>query len=98
MVIKHTVPDQPDKLQLTFSVPSSIWADRIYLVGDFNEWNARATPLRRYEEGWSVALLVDRDSRYGYRYLLDDHSDMCDCHADAYARSADGSAMSVVVS
>jgi hypothetical protein len=31
--------------RVTFILPSSIWADTIYLVGDFNGWNVRSHPF-----------------------------------------------------
>jgi hypothetical protein len=48
-------------------------AKRVYLVGDFNRWNATAAPMVR-EPGsglWSVMLLV-APGRHMYAFMVDD--------------------------
>lgn len=97
MVKRHILPDLPGKIAVTFSVPASIWADRVHLVGDFNRWDATATPLKCSEDGWSATLVLDRDRTFGYCYLLDGQTWMCDCNADASIRSDSGRAISVLV-
>ncbi len=43
--------------RVTFSLPNSIWADRITLVGDFNDWNTRSHPLSRVSGGvWTITV------------------------------------------
>ena len=34
-------------MQVTFCLPNSYWADKIHLVGDFNDWNRSSHPLAR---------------------------------------------------
>ncbi len=58
------------KVRVTFSMPASIWADTIHLVGDFNNWNPTATPLKLDETRWSVSLELDANQMYEYRYLV----------------------------
>jgi len=31
--------------RVTFSLPGSVWADSIYLVGDFNDWKPDVHPM-----------------------------------------------------
>lgn len=71
-------------IQVTLELPSSIWADRIYLVGEFNNWNPRATPLHCARSGvWRVTLDLPAGRRYEFRYLIDgrwctdQHADGC---------------------
>lgn len=75
-------------IRVTFELPASIWADHIYLVGDFNDWHSHATPLYSTRNGiWRVTLDLPVGQRYEFRYLIDDH--WCsDQHADGYVMGA----------
>jgi hypothetical protein len=43
----------------------------VALVGDFNDWNPAATPLRRDSDGlWSVTVPL-RPGRYRYTFIVD---------------------------
>ena len=43
--------------RVTFSLPNSIWADTIHLVGDFNDWNHSSHPFQHgREEGWTLTV------------------------------------------
>lgn len=96
MISKQSLAEHPGKIAVTFSVPASIWADHVHLVGDFNQWDATATPMRCGEEGWSATLVLDVDGIFGYSYLLDGHTWMCDSNADAYTRSDAGVVISML--
>ena len=39
--------DHKTLARVTFVLPSSIWADQIALVGDFNGWDSRSHPFGR---------------------------------------------------
>jgi hypothetical protein len=42
-------------VRVTFTLPDSIWADAIYLIGDFNDWNRTSHPFPRdREDRWSI--------------------------------------------
>jgi 1,4-alpha-glucan branching enzyme len=90
------VPGNNGKIRVTFSLPASIWADTIHLVGDFNHWNTSATPLRLDESKWSVSLELDIGCVYQYRYLLNHSEWNNDWNADALITSEQGNENSVV--
>lgn len=46
-------------------------ARHVYLVGDFNNWEPRATPMYREEGGEWVAILSLPDGMYEFKYLAD---------------------------
>ena len=95
MIHKTTSP-QPNHVRVVFELPSCIWADRIFLVGDFNKWSATATPMRQNRDGvWRATLDLPQGSRYEYRYLIDGQW-KTDCHADDLATNSHGSENSVV--
>lgn len=59
-------------VRVVFEIPASLWANRVYLVGDFNEWNTSATPFERMRDGvWRVTLDLPAHRRYEFRYLAD---------------------------
>lgn len=88
---------RPGKVRVTFSMPASIWADTIHLVGDFNNWSVTANPLRLQEHGWSVSLELDAGRAYHYRYLINGSEWNSDWNTDSYAPSKYGGDDSVVI-
>jgi hypothetical protein len=66
----------------TFRLSTSFWADSIYLVGDFNEWSTRATPMRRGEHHWEASLILKPGGTFYYAYLIDG-TDWCSEHTRA---------------
>ncbi len=46
-------------------------AESVVLVGDFNDWNAGATPLRRTGDGVWTALVPLSPGRYRYAFMVD---------------------------
>jgi len=87
---------RPGKIRVTFSLPSAIWADMIFLVGDFNGWDEHATPLRQTEAGWIVTLELDAGVSFQYRYLHNGNEWHNDWNTDGYAPNVVGGDNSVV--
>ncbi|MFH1084219.1 MAG: isoamylase early set domain-containing protein [Chloroflexota bacterium] len=88
---------RPDTLLVTFSIPAGVWAERITLVGDHNNWSPNAHPLERsLHSGWRITLELERGRAYQYRYLLDGRDWCNDCNADDYAPNPFGGHNSVV--
>jgi 1,4-alpha-glucan branching enzyme len=87
-----------DRVIVTFEIPGSVWADRIHLVGDFNDWDRESLPL--YHNGrdhWQVEVDLDRGVEYHFRYLIDGDHWRSDRHADLHALGSDGVFDSVVI-
>jgi len=47
-------------------------AERVFLVGDFNQWNPTATPMNRMADGRWMASLELPHGHHEYRFLVDD--------------------------
>ncbi|MBU6402129.1 MAG: isoamylase early set domain-containing protein [Verrucomicrobia bacterium] len=46
-------------------------AKTVFLVGDFNDWQPQATPLRRHVDGsWSIHVALNHGN-YRYQFLVD---------------------------
>jgi 1,4-alpha-glucan branching enzyme len=77
--------------RVTFSLPGSSWADAIYLVGDFNNWNETSHPLSLgRDQDWSITVDLETDREYQFRYRKDGEW-LNDSHADGYSSNPYGS-------
>jgi 1,4-alpha-glucan branching enzyme len=86
------------KVIVTFEIPGSIWAERINLVGDFNDWDQESLPFRQNREGnWEIELELEAGRGYRFRYLLDGEHWRDDWHADSYAPNPYGSHDSIII-
>jgi hypothetical protein len=81
MILKKPSP-QKGYVRVTFEIPASLWAEKVFLVGDFNNWDASALPFQRMRDGvWRLTLDLPARRRYEFRYLIDGR--WCtDYHAD----------------
>jgi len=56
------------KIKFEFSAPE---AKKVSLVGNFNQWNPEANPMKKNKKGlWMATLSLD-PGRYEYRFLVD---------------------------
>ena len=85
-------------MRVTFELPSVLWADRVSVVGEFNDWDDAATPMTRdhTHDDWRATIEVPVGRRYPFRYLLDGEEWLNEWHADDYVETDDGRYDSVV--
>jgi 1,4-alpha-glucan branching enzyme len=64
---------KPGFVRVTFELPSNLWAERVNLVGEFNDWDTVATPMRRNrsDANWKASVDLEAGRRYSFRYLVD---------------------------
>jgi 1,4-alpha-glucan branching enzyme len=88
----------PGKVRVTFELPNSIWAERVYLVGAFNDWDRTRTPMRQTgpDGSWRVTLELDAGGEYQFRYLIDGETWYNDNSTDTFVANDYGSDNSVV--
>ena len=73
--------------KVTFKVPKEIAAGArsATLVGEFNDWDRRATRMRKLKSGdFKVTVDLEVGREYQYRYLLDESNWANDESADRY--------------
>jgi 1,4-alpha-glucan branching enzyme len=83
----------------TFTLPGKAApkARKVTIVGDFNNWDKEATPLKRLAEGdFTITLDLDAGKEYRFRYLIDGKMWENDWSADKYVKSPYGVEDSVV--
>lgn len=84
-------------VRVTFTLPASLQADKIFLVGDFNDWNTTSHPFARDAEGnWIFVLELEPGRAYQFRYLSDGQW-LNDGDADAYVINRYGTDNFVVI-
>jgi 1,4-alpha-glucan branching enzyme len=83
-------------VRVVFELPSCVWADRIFLVGDFNGWDEHSTPMRQDRDGvWRTTLDLAYGEQCEFRYLIDGQW-KTDYHADSFSSNGFGSENSIV--
>lgn len=83
--------------KVTFVLPGDVGAETASIVGDFNNWDERAAPMKRKRDGsFSADLSLEADKEYRFRYLLDDTRWENDWGADSYVPNPYGTEDSVV--
>lgn len=71
--------------KVTFYSPAEISAERVHLVGDFNQWDETSTEMKKLKDGrFSVTLDLDADKEYQFRYLVNGKDWHNDWEADKY--------------
>jgi 1,4-alpha-glucan branching enzyme len=100
MSLKKQYDKKKPVCKVTFTIPKQI-SDLIntaHLVGDFNDWNTTATPMKRLKNGSFAATLTLRgNTEYQFRYFLDGVRWENDLDADKCVRNEYGSENSVLV-
>ena len=78
--------------RVTFTVPSEVPAERVYVSGEFNDWDRPGLPLVRRKDGrFSNSVSLETGRAYRFRYLLDGERWENDAAADGYVPNPFGS-------
>ena len=84
--------------RVTFELSSALWAERVNLVGEFNDWDTTSTPMNRSrsDANWKATVDLQEGRRYRFRYLVDGKEWLNDWHADDHIENPYGSYDSIV--
>ncbi len=94
---KNQLKTKKGVCKVTFELPRDVDAQTAALVGDFNNWDQNATPMKRKKDGsFSAAVNLEAGKEYRFRYLLDSSRWENDWHADAYVPNQFGTEDSIV--
>ncbi len=89
-------PAGHDEVKVTFSVADD--GRPVSLVGDFNEWDPQAHPMKRRSNGTrSVAVILESGRRSSFRYLADGAWFFDDPDGDAIEPNGFGQTHTVIV-
>jgi 1,4-alpha-glucan branching enzyme len=97
-MIAKTPAKRKGFVRVTFELSSTLWAERVNLVGEFNDWDTTATPMtrNRSDANWKATVELKTGQSYGFRYLVDGKEWLNDWHADDHVENPYGSYDSVV--
>ncbi len=85
---------------VTFRLPKEAaqGAKNVTLVGDFNNWNIHANPMKKLKSGdYTITLDLEKGGQYQFRYLIDEITWENDWNADKYVKSPYGDVDNSVV-
>ncbi|MEE9259684.1 MAG: isoamylase early set domain-containing protein [Candidatus Scalindua sediminis] len=86
--------------RVTFRLPNAAAPDAksVYIVGDFNNWNYHANPMKKLKKGdYTIKLDLEPEREYQFRYLIDELKWENDWKADQYVKSPYGDSDNSVV-
>ncbi|RBP79443.1 glycoside hydrolase [Marinomonas rhizomae] len=89
MIEKNYLKTKPE-CKVKFTLPADIIGDAksVAVVGDFNNWDCKANPMKKQKSGvFASTLNLDIKKSYQFRYVLDDTEWLNDEMADAYVPS-----------
>lgn len=96
-MIKQTPVQGKDQVKVSFILPSDTVAGKVSVVGDFNDWDPFAHPLRPRSNGTrSVAVTLPRERRFAFRYLDESGRWHDDAAAHGYEENGIGGVNSVL--
>jgi 1,4-alpha-glucan branching enzyme len=97
-MIEKKRSNKPGWMYVTFALPSTMWADQVNLVGDFNDWDTTATPMQRdrLDANWKASVELQTGQGYRFRYLIDGKDWLNDWRADDHIVNPDGVCDSVI--
>jgi 1,4-alpha-glucan branching enzyme len=95
-MIYKTPSPKSNHVRIIFELPASLWADQVFLVGDFNGWDPGAIPFAQDRHGvWRAILDLPAETSYEFCYLIDGHWHT-DFHADSWSAFAHDFPKSVI--
>lgn len=88
------------RCKVTFRFPRIAFpgAKSVCIVGDFNDWNIYANPMKRLKTGdFTIILELEPGREYQFRYLIDGDTWENDWNADKYVKSPYGDSDNSVI-
>lgn len=83
MIEKKFLKSKP-VCQATFYLPEAIEAKEASIVGEFNDWDEGANPLRKTKGKWKTTLKLESGKEYQFKYLVNGSEWHNDDKADKY--------------
>ena len=96
MIEKKFLKSKP-VCQATFYLPEGVEAKEAYVVGEFNNWDEAANPLRKTKGVWKTTLKLDTGKEYQFKYFVNGSEWLNDDQADKYVTNDMAGENSVLV-
>src|SRR5687768_704365 len=101
MSIKKKILKNNQICKVTFEVPKEIgkMAKTIHVVGEFNNWDRSASPMKSTKDGkFSTTIDLQTGREYQFRYLIDEDRWENDTEADRQELTIYGDSYNSVIS
>ncbi len=73
ITVQESAQGENGRVRVTFSMPTVVCGNRLYLVGWFGEWDESVYRMERTADGdWSLTLELEFGSEYHYRFRTED--------------------------
>ena len=96
-MIHKTRSRLPNHVRIVFELPACVWADKIFLCAEFNDWHETELPMRQERDGvWRITVDLPANKQFAFRYIVDGHW-RTDFHADGCRLNRYGSEDSIVI-
>ncbi|HAW92022.1 MULTISPECIES: isoamylase early set domain-containing protein [unclassified Arsukibacterium] len=88
-ITKHYLKTKPVcKVTFKISAEQLAGAETVALLGEFNDWDPAALPMKKSKKGdFSASVTLNNDQEYQFRYLVNGGTWLNDDAADAYLPS-----------
>ncbi|MDD3050723.1 MAG: isoamylase early set domain-containing protein [Candidatus Cloacimonetes bacterium] len=90
MCLKKQFLKSKVKCKVTFKITKdeSLDAEKVAIVGEFNQWSLQVEPMKKLKNGdFTQTLELDSGKEYQFRYFIDDERWENDFGADRYVYS-----------
>ncbi len=101
MGIEKQILQKNNLCKVKFSVTKEVaeTAKSAHLVGDFNDWDTSAIPMKKAKGGsYHISLELETGKEYQFRYLLDNQRWENDINADKFVPNGFGDSENSVLS
>jgi len=97
-MLQRSKSKKSDQVKVTFTLPNDHTLQPQAVVGDFNQWNPTANPLkRRSNHTYSATVTLATGRRYAFRYLCAGNHWCDEAAADAYEPNVFGTQNSILI-
>lgn len=91
-MLKKSYSKSGGACRVTFKLPSQTEAAAAAVLGEFNEWDPQAHPMKKRKDGsFSATVSLEAGREYRFRYLLDGERWTNDLEPDSVAFNRFGS-------
>jgi Glycogen recognition site of AMP-activated protein kinase len=70
-MVYKTNSSVPGHVRVVFELPGTLWADRVFVVGNFDQGQPRQIPLQPLADRWQAALDLPAGQQYHFHYSVD---------------------------
>ena len=97
-MIAKTYSKKAKKCRVTFRLPEDVATDHVSVLGEFNDWDPTAHPLKLRKNGtYSTTVSLEAGKTYRFRYLADGDHWLNDDDADGLELNQFGTLDTIVL-